>query len=106
MPETSKRLQFFEKLTRDGSDDPLAWYGLAMEYKSLGRHDEALQSFTTLRARHPDYVAMYLICGQMLDDLGRCDEARGWLEAGIDAAKKKNDAHALGELESALAKLE
>jgi tetratricopeptide (TPR) repeat protein len=106
MKETSKRLQFFEKMTKDGSDDPLAWYGLAMEYKSLERHDEALQTFGTLRARHSDYVPMYLMCGQMLENLGREDEAREWFEAGITAAKAKKDTHALGELESALAKLE
>src|SRR5438045_2536260 len=74
----SKRLAFLEKLTRDGSDDPMAWYGLAMEYKVLERWDEALQTFTTLRARKPDYVPMYLMCGQMLIDRGRTDDARDW----------------------------
>ncbi len=101
----SKRLAFLEKTTAGGSKDPMAWYGLAMEYRSAGRHDEALQTFTTLRAQTPEYVAMYLMCGTMLDGLGRGEEARTWLEAGVDAAKKKGDSHALGELESALAAL-
>ncbi len=101
----NKRLAYLEKVTRDGSDDPLAWYGLAMEYRKLERWDEALQTFSTLRTMKPDYVAMYLMCGQMLEKLGRKDEARDWLEAGIAAAKAKRDAHALGELEGALAAL-
>ena len=101
----SKRLAYLEKLTREGSTEPMAWYGLALEYRTLERWDEALQTFTTLRQNHPDYVPVYLMCGQMLEKLDRKDEARGWLEAGIEAAKKKRDGHALSELESALAGL-
>ena len=102
MSTPSKRLLFLEKLTREGSTDAMAWYGLAMEYRNLQRWDEALQTFTTLRTHHPDYVAMYLMCGQMLDGLGRKDEAREWLETGIARARAKGDAHALSELQAAL----
>ena len=34
---SSKRLVVLEKMTGSGSTDPFAWYGLAMEYKSLAR---------------------------------------------------------------------
>ncbi|MBX3259769.1 MAG: tetratricopeptide repeat protein [Labilithrix sp.] len=98
----SKRLAFLQKTTAEGSSDPLAWYGLAMEYRKLERWDEALQTFTSLRSMKPDYVAMYLMCGQMLEGIARQDEAREWLEAGIEQARQKGDSHALGELESAL----
>lgn len=101
----NKRLAYLEKITAEGSTDPFAWYGLALEYRNLERWDEALQTFTTLRTRNPDYVAMYLMCGQMLEKLARKDEARDWLEAGVAAARAKRDSHALGELESALAAL-
>ena len=33
----SKRLAFLQKTTAEGSPDPLAWYGLAMEYRKLER---------------------------------------------------------------------
>jgi len=101
----SKRLAYLEKVTREGSTEPMAWYGLALEYRTLERWDEALQTFTTLRSTHPDYVAAYLMCGQMLEKLDRKEEARGWLVAGIDVATKKHDGHALSELQSALAGL-
>jgi tetratricopeptide (TPR) repeat protein len=101
----SKRLAFLEKLTRDGSTDPLAWYGLAMEYRKLERWEEALEAFTTLKTMNPDYVALYLMCGQMLEGIARTTEARSWLEAGIVVARRKGDSHALGELESALSAL-
>jgi predicted Zn-dependent protease len=104
-PRTSKRLTLLEKLTREKSPDPFHWYGLAMEYRSLERMDEALQTFTELRAANPEYTAMYLMCGQLLVSLGRGDEARGWYEAGIAIARKKGESHALSELEGALSEL-
>lgn len=102
----SKRLAYLEKVTEEGSQDPMAWYGLAMEYRTLGRVDEAWQTFMTLRKMKPDYVPMFLMCGQMLSGMGRQEEAREWLEAGIAAARAQNNQHALGELEGALAELE
>jgi predicted Zn-dependent protease len=102
----SKRLAFLQKTTADGSTDPLAWYGLAMEYRKLERWDEALQTFTALRTMKPDYVAMYLMCGQMLEGIARTDDARQWLEAGLAEATKKGDGHAASEIQSALDALE
>lgn len=98
----SKRLAFLQKTTAEGSTDPLAWYGLAMEYRKLERWDEALQTFTSLRTMATDYLAMYLMCGQMLLGIARTDEAREWLEAGIVQAKQKRDDHALSELNAVL----
>ena len=108
MAQESKRLAFLLKLTSQKGppgSDPFAWYGLAMEYRSLERHGDALATFEALRTRAPDYVPMYLMCGQMLEKLGRVDEARAWLAAGIEAARAKGDSHALGELEGALGAL-
>jgi predicted Zn-dependent protease len=106
MADPAKRLLYLEKVTREGTTDPFPWYGLALEYRNLGRTDESLQTFATLRANHASYVAMYLMCGQMLEKAGRTDEAREWLTAGIAAATKAGDSHARGELEGALGTLE
>jgi predicted Zn-dependent protease len=99
---SSKRLEFLVKMTSGGNEDPFVWYGLAMEYRSLSRFDEALTTFEALRARTPDYVPMYLMCGQMLESMGRAVDARAWLASGIESARKKGDSHAASELESAL----
>jgi predicted Zn-dependent protease len=103
MPSESKRLAFLLKMTSSGSRDPFVWYGLAMEYRSLERTDEALAAFQQLRRHSPDYVPMYLMCGQMLESMGCPADAREWLSAGIMAARTKGDTHAASELESALA---
>jgi tetratricopeptide (TPR) repeat protein len=105
MADPAKRLAYLEKITREGSTDPFHWYALAQEYRSLSRWDEAMQTFTTLRTQKPDYVPAYLMCGQMLEKVGRKDEARDWLEAGIEVATRVKDSHALSELQSALGTL-
>ena len=99
----SKRLAVLEKMTAAGSQDPFAWYGLALEYKGLGRHAEAVDTFTKLRGIDPGYVPQYLMCGGLLLELGRAPEAREWLTAGIATAQSKGDTHALSELQDALA---
>lgn len=102
---SNKRLEMLEKLTASGKADSFAWYALALEYKKADRTDDAHGIFTQLREKDPDYVPMYLMCGMMLVDLGRGDEARDWLETGMVKARAKGDTHALSELEGVLAQL-
>jgi len=104
-PRADKRLAFLEMTTAAGSTDPMAWYGLALEYRNRERFDEALRTFEALRAKDPGYVPMFLMCGGMLEKMGRVDDARAWLTAGVAAATAKRDTHALSELEGALAAL-
>jgi tetratricopeptide (TPR) repeat protein len=101
----SKRLAVLEKMTSAGATDPFAWYGLALEYKSLGRSEDAVATFVKLRALDPAYVPQYLMCGSLLIDLGRPEDAREWLTEGVTTARAKGDAHALSELTDALARL-
>lgn len=98
----NKRLSMLETLTQSGKADAFAWYGLALEYRREGRTGDALATFEKLCELHPDYVPQYLMAGQMLLDAGQKDEARGWLERGVEVARAQGNAHALGELEAAL----
>ncbi len=98
----SKRLAFLEQLTSEGRADSFARYGLAMEYRKLGRVEDALSAFEALRALDPDYLAMYLMAGQLLIEAQRGDEARVWLEQGVALAKRVSNEQALGELTDAL----
>ena len=102
----SKRLMMLEQMTAKGAADSFAWYALAMEYAGLDRVGEALEAFTTLRGVDSGYVPQYLMCGTMLSKAGRTAEALEWLKEGIAVARKKGDAHALSELESALAEID
>lgn len=102
----SKRLAYLEKVTAEGSKDSFAWYALANEYSSVGRPDDAIRTFEKLRDLDPTYVPQYLICGQLLVNLKRNDEARTWLEQGVAAANKAGNNHALSEIQNVLATLD
>ena len=102
MPDPNKRLAFLEQAVRSGSADSFAYYALGLEYRKTSRVDESLAIFVELKQRDAGYLPMYLMVGQMLTEVERKAEAREWLEAGIELAKERSDAKALGELESAL----
>lgn len=99
------RIDVIKKICEQQPNDPFPRYGLAMEYKNAGRGEEAHTTFLELTTRWPDYVAAYLMHGNLLASLSRADEAREVYQRGMAAAKKKGDMHAFGELESALRSL-
>ena len=101
----SKRLLFLERTVAEGSKDPFAHYCLAQEYRSLGRHEDALRTFSGIRQNHPGYLACYLMAGQLLEELGRRDDSAEWCRAGIERAQAARDAHTVGELEALLARV-
>ncbi|MCA9575773.1 MAG: tetratricopeptide repeat protein [Polyangiales bacterium] len=101
----SKRLDMLDAMIAKGSQDPFVHYARAMELRSLERLDDALGAYQAVMARFPDYVPSYLMAGQVAEQLGRVDEARAALEAGVAAAQRTGDGHALGELRGLLATL-
>ncbi len=102
----SQRLDMLERVIAAGSDDPFHWYARAMEFRSLGRLQEAQAAYEAVADRFAAYVPTYLMAGQLAAELGQTDIARQWLTRGITAAAKAGDAHAQSELRSALAALE
>lgn len=89
-----------------GSRDPFVFYARAMELKSLGRNDDALQAFRDCARDFASYVPTYLMGGQLALELGRNDDARDFLSRGIERARATGDTHALSEMESVLARVE
>jgi len=102
MADPNKRLAFLEQMVASGQADSFAFYGLGMEYRRIGRFQEALEVFERLRERDPSYLPMYLMVGQVLTELGLPEEKAKWLNAGIALAREKGDMKTLGELEAAL----
>jgi len=98
----SKRLDTFEKMIEQGSEDPFVHYARAMELRSLERLEEALLAYQDVATRFPDYVATYLMAGQTAEALGRVADARSWYARGVTVAEKMGDGHARAELTAAL----
>lgn len=100
------RIATFKSFISRSPADPFPRYGLAMEHKGQGQLDEAWTVFSELLAQFPDYVPTYLMAGGTLVALGRRDEAADIYRRGIEVSGRRGDAHAKGELASALAELE
>ncbi len=96
------RLDTLRALLRQNPGNRLARYGLAMELAGQGALEEAAAEFRALIAAHPDYAYAYFHCGQMLEKLERPEEARETYRAGIEAARRAGDSHAVSELQGAL----
>jgi Tfp pilus assembly protein PilF len=104
-PQKKTRRQMLEEFIAAKPNDAFARYGLAMECANAGDPDAADQHFKTLLGSHPDYVATYFQYGQFLARVGRAEEARSALTAGIATAQRTGDDHARSEMEAALAEL-
>lgn len=99
---TSDKIDILQTMLQQQPDNPLARYGLAIEYSNRGQHELAATEFDTLLAAHPDYVAGYFHSGRNLEKLGRVDDACEIYRRGIDAATRKGDMHSRSELQAAL----
>ena len=75
-----------------------ARYGLAMEHIAQGNPETALVEFDALIAHSPDYVPAYQMSAQTMHALGRDDAALVRLDAGIAAALRTGNQHALAEM--------
>ncbi len=95
------RLSMLLSLVSTKPNDPFPRYGLAMEYKKLGRNDDAVQAFTDLAEHHPKYVPGYLMHGNLLESMGRGAEARAVYDRGLEVASAAGDDHAESELRAA-----
>jgi predicted Zn-dependent protease len=99
------RISTFQSFISRSPGDPFPRYGLAMEYRTRGDLAQAWATFSELLDKFPDYVPTYLMAGQTLSGLDRKDEAAAIYRRGVEAATRKGDLHARGELESALSEL-
>ena len=75
-----------------------ARYGLAMEHLSQGHPDAALAEFATCIEHNPDYVPAYQMSAQTLATLSRAEEALARIDAGIAAAQRTGNQHAIAEM--------
>ncbi|MGN6106913.1 MAG: tetratricopeptide repeat protein [Kofleriaceae bacterium] len=99
------RIATFKTFIARSPADPFPRYGLAMEHKGRGELAEAWAAFSELLEKFPDYVPTYLMAGGTLVALGQRAEAADLYRRGIEVAGRRGDAHARGELESALAEI-
>lgn len=100
------RREKIEAMLADDPGDTFLCYSLAMELDKEGDHDASLARFAELTRETTPYVPAFFMAGQQLVRLGREEEARVILRAGISAANTQEDSHAAREMTEFLTSLE
>jgi tetratricopeptide (TPR) repeat protein len=96
------RLAILKEILAENPNDAFARYGLAMEYANSGDTATALAEYEKTVALNPEYVPAYQMAGQLLMNLGRDTDARGWFDKGIAAARRAGNRHAESEMQGML----
>ena len=100
------RLAMLQELLTQDPNNPLARYGLAMEYSGKGEVDASVAEFRKLIDINPDYANAYFMAAQALAKAERLDEAKQLLRQGITAAARTGNSHAQVEMQGFLEELE
>lgn len=101
------RMQMLQEMLAKEPRDSFLNYGLALEYVSAGRLEDAAAQFEKLvKEVDPEYSAGWFQYGRTLEKLNRTDRAREVLTRGIAVAEKQGDWHTAGEMREALAELD
>ena len=106
MRPVNERLEKLQKMLEREPNDTFLIYGLALEHKKLGDDARAIELLDRVIQLDPGYCYAYFQKGAAFESTGDTDSAKSAYRAGIDAAKKKGDAHAQGEIEAALSMIE
>ena len=106
MSQPSPRMQQLQKMLDRTPADPFLLYGMALEYKKANEFPAALDYLDRTIQADAGYCYAYFQRGQVSEQMGDIAAAKQAYRDGIEAAKRKGDAHARSELEGALSMIE
>lgn len=96
------RREKLEQMVAREPGDPFLHYGLAMELMKEGQLDAALERLDRTLSLDAGYLAAYFHKGNALAGAERIEEARRVLQAGVEAARRKQESHAEAEMQGLL----
>ena len=101
-----ERMKYLKSLLDEEPRNSFARYALGMELSSDGQTDAALEQFQTLREMDPNYVNAFFMGAQLLQQVGKLQEAAAWLRDGIACAERAGNRHAGSEMQALLDEIE
>ncbi len=104
MPAVNRR-EKLEAMLQAAPNDQMLRYMLALELEKESANERSLSYLTSLMEDTPPYVPAFLMAGQQLAKLGRCDDAKATYRSGISHAEQQGNAHAAGEMAGFLAEM-
>lgn len=105
MDAEKSRLEQFKEFVELDPSDTFSRYALGMEYLGASEFSQALEQFQEVIRLNPHDPAAYSQAAISAENLNQIDQARLFLQQGIEVATKKGDKHTREEMEAALEKL-
>ena len=102
----SPRLRQLQAMLQREPDDTFLLYGIALEYKKANQPAAAIEHLNRVIELDSGYCYAYHQRGLIYESMGEAASARQSYLEGIEAAKRKGDDHARGEIEAALSMIE
>ncbi|MHB8969323.1 MAG: tetratricopeptide repeat protein [Pirellulaceae bacterium] len=97
MNATSRR-QKIEAMLIDEPRDTFLRYSLAMELQKEGDYEASLRGFRDLMNDLPPHAPAFFMAAKLYAQLGRAEEARAALHAGIEHSRAQGNTHAASEM--------
>jgi len=99
---TTERMVKLQRMLEKTPDDAFLLYGIGLEYKKIGDAKRAAEYLDRVIAVDPAYCYAYHQRGLVHESVGDLESARRSYREGMEAARRKGDSHAFGEIEAAL----
>ena len=96
------RLEQLRAMLQDDPDDLFLNFGLAMELLKEGQVEEALAGFDRALQIDPGHAPAHQQKARALMQVGRKEQAVEALQAGIRAAQRSGDRHAVDDMQKTL----
>jgi tetratricopeptide (TPR) repeat protein len=103
---STPRIDALRSFLEQDPHDSFSRYALALELRSTGELDSAIETLEQLRRIDPSYVPLYYQLGAMYRHAGRPGDARTAYVDGLRESREARDAHTAMELQEALDELE
>jgi Flp pilus assembly protein TadD len=97
-----ERMRKLQAMLEKQPNDPFLLYAIALEHKKAGQAAEAIGYLDRVVRADPGYCYAYHQKGLICESTGDFDAARRSYREGMEAAARKGDLHAKGEIEAAL----
>jgi tetratricopeptide (TPR) repeat protein len=96
-----QRIERIIEFLKQQPKDNFLRHALALEYMKLEDFEKAKNLFVDILTESPDYIGSYYHLAKCLVIMQKVDQAIGWYEKGMAAAKAAKDDHSYRELQAA-----
>lgn len=103
---SAERIEKLQEFLKRDPADGFALFAVAMEFVGQKRFEESLPYFDRLFEVDPDHVTAYFQKAKVLAKLGRYDQVRETIQAGLPRAQASGQFHARDKMQELLDDLE